>query len=107
MDRRMAYVLQAQDLQDMAQSNRIEGNTIKDYGSYGIRLTFQNGLVLSGNDISRPARTGNPEIRGIFIENSKALVVEKNRIHTPFGGNPAGYERILRDPLIPCRRGGL
>ncbi|BAV08634.1 T9SS type B sorting domain-containing protein [Filimonas lacunae] len=81
--------------------NKVIGNTIKDFYSTGVYLGCSMSTVIEGNVISRPNRTSVNTFYGIMvqggggaspIQNSHNLQISKNRIHTPFGGNPASTQ---------------
>ena len=61
--------------------NRIEGNTIADFYTYGIYLNDQENSVVSGNDISRASRTGVTTFYGVYINSCVGVAVTKNRVH--------------------------
>lgn len=70
--------------------NQIIGNTIRDFRSYGIIVEDARRTLVKGNDISRPTRTDVTSFYGIEIEdNAEGAIVEGNRIHNPFGGDPS------------------
>jgi hypothetical protein len=54
--------------------------------TYSIYASYQPaGLVISGNDFSRPNRTNSSSIAGVYINTgSFGVLVEKNRIHNLF-----------------------
>lgn len=68
-------------------NNLIEGNTIKDFYNYGVYAMYQpSGLIIRGNDFSRPSRTSVSSGAGIYIYTGAfGVLVEKNRIHNLFG----------------------
>jgi hypothetical protein len=69
--------------------NIIRGNIIKDAYLYSIYSIYQNNLVISKNDISRPTRTtmasATTTTYGIYLSTATlGALVEKNRIHNMF-----------------------
>jgi hypothetical protein len=68
--------------------NKILNNTVLESYNYGIEAFYQNGLVISKNDISRPTRTNTSfATYGIYLStNCLNSLVEKNRIHNLFDG---------------------
>lgn len=66
--------------------NRVVNNTITDAYSNAIMATYQSaGLVVSGNDISRPVRTNSAATSGVYITTGTVgALVEKNRVHNMF-----------------------
>jgi trimeric autotransporter adhesin len=72
-------------------NNKILGNTIKDFYSYGIYVSGSYGTLIEKNNISRPARTSVTDFYGIYFttEKNSGCLVSKNRISNPFGGAPA------------------
>jgi gliding motility-associated-like protein len=72
-------------------NNRIIGNIIKDFYSYGIYVSGSYATVIEKNIISRPTRTSVTEFNGIAFttEKNAGCFVNKNRITNPFGGAPA------------------
>jgi PKD repeat protein len=77
--------------------NRIVDNTILDFFIYGIYVGYQDSLIVSGNDMSRPNRsatsTGSRFIWVVsFCDNA---LIEKNVIHDPNGGNTFATDRTV------------
>ncbi|HEX6429116.1 MAG TPA: hypothetical protein VF008_15575, partial [Niastella sp.] len=72
-------------------NNKILGNTIKDFYSYGIYVSGSYGTIIEKNMISRPTRTPVTDFYGIFFttEKNSGCLVSKNRISNPFGGAPS------------------
>ena len=66
--------------------NEIRNNIITDPYSYGIYAIYQSlGLVISGNDISRPTRTNSTTTAGAYVTtNTRGALIEKNRVHNMF-----------------------
>jgi gliding motility-associated-like protein len=67
--------------------NVIENNTIRDVYANFIYSVGLNNLIIRGNDISRPVRTGVTGTYGIYTENTGVLI-ENNRIHNLFDAAP-------------------
>ncbi|MFY7965989.1 MAG: T9SS type A sorting domain-containing protein [Chitinophagaceae bacterium] len=67
-------------------NNIIKGNVLKDMYSYGVYTMYQPvGLVITGNDISRPTRTNTTSAAGIYVyTGSLGVLVEKNKVHNLF-----------------------
>jgi len=66
--------------------NRINNNTVRDFYSYGIYLTYSDSLRVTGNDISRGSATAVTTFYGIYNASAgKNLLIEKNRIHNTHG----------------------
>lgn len=66
--------------------NIVSNNVLKDMYTSGVYAQYQSaGLVVSGNDISRPTRTNTSSISGIYIYTGTfGALVEKNKIHDLF-----------------------
>ncbi|RYE15204.1 MAG: hypothetical protein EOP51_27130, partial [Sphingobacteriales bacterium] len=63
-------------------NNQVINNTILDFYANGIDLEHQSNALVSGNDISRPARNATTTFAGITLSgNSLGSLIEKNRIH--------------------------
>ena len=74
----------------MLKNNRVTNNDIREFYSTGISISYSaNGLV-EGNTISRPTRTNSSyTVTGISVYyESNKLVVSRNTITNPFGGEP-------------------
>ncbi len=72
------------------QGNRITNNLVSDFYFYGIYVSGTNNALIEGNDVSRPNRASVSSFNGIYATgNSENLIVNKNRIHDPFGAAPA------------------
>ena len=71
-------------------SNNISNNILKDMYSYAIYATYQSvGLVISGNNILRPARTNTTTTGGAYIYTGCAgSLIEKNKVHNMFDAMP-------------------
>ncbi|MBF9143055.1 beta strand repeat-containing protein [Hymenobacter properus] len=67
---------------------QITGNTVRDCYDAGIYIGYLSGAQVTGNDVSRPARTGAGSFYGININTgTSGATVAKNRFHQAF---PAG-----------------
>jgi len=67
--------------------NKMTGNTVKDFYSYGIYISGTGALLIDSNNISRPTRSVVTTHYGIYFTGlSVTANVTRNRIHTPFGG---------------------
>ena len=67
--------------------NIVENNSVKGFYRNGLYFENQNGLRLSGNDISRPTRTNFIETSGINIQGTtNNVIIEKNTIHDLIAG---------------------
>ncbi|HRO41518.1 MAG TPA: right-handed parallel beta-helix repeat-containing protein, partial [Flavipsychrobacter sp.] len=65
--------------------NIVQNNNLKDFYLYGVYTLYNSGLIISGNDISRPTRTNTGTASGILISTGNINnLVEKNRIHNVF-----------------------
>lgn len=66
--------------------NKIINNTIQDFYEYGIYMTNTLLTTISGNDISRPNRTGSPAaVYGVYVTQANmATTLSGNRIHAFF-----------------------
>ena len=74
-------------------NNRFTGNTIKDFYNYGFYLSYSFNALISGNTISRPARTDVSDFYGIYLTNLNTKdSISRNRITDPFGGAPASTD---------------
>ena len=63
----------------------IRGNKVNDWYSDGIYLNNNRNVVIEKNDLSRPARTNSTTAEAISVENSAgAILVSSNRIHDLF-----------------------
>ncbi|RAK68077.1 beta strand repeat-containing protein [Hymenobacter edaphi] len=68
---------------------RVTGNEIRDFYYYGLDVENADGARLIGNDIHRSTRATVSLFYGIYQTGNTAAAVERNRIHSPFGGNAA------------------
>jgi gliding motility-associated-like protein len=78
----------------MLNNNRVLRNNVRDFYATGISISYSNNCVVDSNTISRPARDdGNYTITGIdvYYESNK-LVISRNSITNPFGGEPASTD---------------
>ncbi|WP_460503921.1 right-handed parallel beta-helix repeat-containing protein, partial [Hymenobacter agri] len=67
---------------------QIIGNTVRDCYDAGIYLGYLGGAQVTGNDVSRPNRTGTGSFYGVNLNvGTTGTTVTKNRIHQAF---PAG-----------------
>lgn len=66
---------------------RVTGNEIRDFYLYGLDVENADGARLIGNDIHRSTRAGVSTFYGIYQTGNTGAAVERNRIHSPFGGN--------------------
>lgn len=71
-------------------NNRILNNKVKDFYYYGMYLSYTFNTSITGNTISRPARTDVDDFYGIYLTqlNTKDSI-NRNRITDPFGGAPS------------------
>ncbi|WP_207495227.1 right-handed parallel beta-helix repeat-containing protein [Aridibaculum aurantiacum] len=69
--------------------NIFSNNKVEDFYSYGIYTYGQDSIIISGNDISRPARTAVTSAYGIYPASCTNFLVEKNSIHNLFDGAPS------------------
>ncbi|MCC3156407.1 right-handed parallel beta-helix repeat-containing protein [Hymenobacter sp. 15J16-1T3B] len=65
---------------------RVTGNEIRDFYMYGLDVENQDGARLIGNNIHRSTRATVSTFYGIYQTGNTGTAVERNRIHTPFGG---------------------
>jgi len=69
--------------------NEIKNNIIRDFHVYGIYILGSGSTVIEANDISRPTRTTLGDFTGIYFTSlSTNALVTRNKIHSPFEGNP-------------------
>lgn len=65
-----------------SKNNRITGNTIRDFYSYGIYLSDCDNALVSGNNISRANLTNVGTFYGVHLDARVVrTLIEKNRIH--------------------------
>ncbi|MBO2008761.1 beta strand repeat-containing protein [Hymenobacter negativus] len=74
--------------------NIVRNNNIRDFYTYGLYVYYQDGAQIVGNDIARPLRTNSSTYYGIYLQSSRGLTVEKNRLHDAFTGNPTSTSTI-------------
>lgn len=68
-------------------NNIIRDNTIENIYNYGIRASYQDGLIISGNDISSEDRTVSTTKYMISCElGMVGAEIFDNYLHDPFGG---------------------
>ena len=79
----------ATGLADLILNNKVTGNTVQDFYTYGIYVNGTYNTLIEHNDISRPARaTSGTSVYGIYLTAvSMKASISKNRIHNLFGGN--------------------
>ena len=66
-------------------SNQVINNTIQDFYQYGVYANGNNGLLIQGNDLSRPTRTSITTCNNIyFTGNSRNCLISRNKMHDPF-----------------------
>ncbi|OON67850.1 beta strand repeat-containing protein [Hymenobacter sp. CRA2] len=82
-------VLTGASTTNRATGNRIIGNEIRDFYTYGVDVESNNGARIVGNNIHRSTRTGVTTFYGVYLVGDVATAVEGNRIHEPFTGNTA------------------
>lgn len=71
-------------------NNRILNNEIKDFYYYGVYLSYTFNTSVTGNNISRPARTDVDDFYGVYLTQLNTRdSINRNRITNPFGGAPA------------------
>ena len=69
----------------LTEGNKITGNVIKDFYSYGIYVNGTNNALVEKNDISRPIRTAASDFTGIYFTSVSANAkISKNKIHDPY-----------------------
>ena len=67
---------------------QITGNTVRDSYDAGIYISYLGGAQVTGNDVSRPTRTGASSFYGLNMNvGTSGTTVAKNRFHQAF---PAG-----------------
>ncbi len=83
--------------------NKVTGNTISDFYTYGVYINGNDGAVVEANNISRPVRDAVTTFYGVyFTAQSLNTLVAKNRIHTPYGKNPAATTAAYGIDLVNC-----
>jgi hypothetical protein len=67
-------------------NNTIKNNIFKDMYTYSIYASYQPaGLVISGNDFSRPTRTNSSSAGGVYVNTGTfGVLIEKNKVHNLF-----------------------
>lgn len=66
----------------LATNNIVRNNTLIDGYSYQIYLTYQDGALVEGNDISRPTASTVTTFYGVYLGTGvRNTVVDGNRIH--------------------------
>lgn len=78
----------------MLNNNRVIRNDVRDFYATGIVVSYSVGCVVDSNTISRPARNnGNYQVIGVDVDGeSNKLVLSRNTITNPFGGEPASTD---------------
>jgi len=83
--------------------NRVLNNTITDFYNYGIYINGNVGTLIEGNDISRPLRSTVTIFYGVFFTTiSTNTIVNKNKFHDPFAGNPASTAAAYAVDHVNC-----
>lgn len=79
------------------QGNRIINNKVTDYYYYGIYVNANDGLVMDGNDISKPTRAESPTTQYAiyFTGVSSNTIVNANRVHDLFAGQGAATSDVI------------
>ncbi|HEX6915886.1 MAG TPA: T9SS type A sorting domain-containing protein [Chitinophagaceae bacterium] len=66
--------------------NKIKGNTITNFYTYGVYLNGNISTLVDSNDVSRPARATVSSYYGVYMTGvSRSTVISRNRFHNPFG----------------------
>ncbi|GAB2949280.1 hypothetical protein GCM10027048_12910 [Hymenobacter coalescens] len=74
----------------LAGGHQLSGNQLRDFYHQGIFLQYTDGAQIIGNTISRPTRVNPTTFYGVLVQyTSRNLVIERNRIHSPFGNDPS------------------
>ncbi len=78
-------------------NNVVKGNTFKDmYGFCIVASYMSSGLVISNNDISRPARTNSVTTAGLNLgQNCWGALIEKNKIHNMFDAMQSNLAQFI------------
>jgi trimeric autotransporter adhesin len=66
--------------------NVIKNNVIREAYANSIQASYQTGMLIDSNDISRPTRTNSAEAAGIFFQGNQSSTISNNRIHGMFDG---------------------
>ena len=82
----------------------IRNNIVQDFYEYGITINGSMNGLIEGNDISRPTRTSVSTFRGISLYNlSQKTLINKNKIHTPFGASSSNTSAAFGIYTTACR----
>ncbi len=65
--------------------NVIQGNTVEDVYAYSVYVAYNNDILISQNDISRPNRTAVTTFYGVYMTTDAIGKIDKNRIHNGYG----------------------
>ncbi|RYZ56307.1 MAG: hypothetical protein EOP49_00690 [Sphingobacteriales bacterium] len=69
--------------------NIITDNNVREFYTYGIYTTYNNGILIEDNNIQRPTRLNVSTFYGVALSTgSVGAQVNRNIIHNPFGGEP-------------------
>jgi hypothetical protein len=74
--------------------NRVTGNEIRDFYSYGVEVNNTAGVRVLNNNIHRPTRATNGTIYGVYVLGCISASVERNRIHDPLTANPTSTSTV-------------
>lgn len=70
-------------------TNIIKNNIFQEFYFYGAYIYGSYGVQIENNEFTRPTRSTVSSFYGIYFTNiSTDALVTRNRIHSPFGGNP-------------------
>jgi len=70
--------------------NIVSNNVVNDFYLDGIHIAYNQNLLISNNDVSRPTRINSGAGSGIvFGASCLNSICESNRIHNAFGANPS------------------
>ncbi|HET9505548.1 MAG TPA: T9SS type A sorting domain-containing protein [Hymenobacter sp.] len=71
----------------LSQGNVVRSNQVRDFYTYGITVSAQDGAQVVSNDVSRPLRTSPGSFYGVYgFSSSRNLNIAKNRVHDDFTG---------------------
>ncbi|RYE15007.1 MAG: hypothetical protein EOP51_27375, partial [Sphingobacteriales bacterium] len=82
-----AFTLMGEGTGNPAVGNQVIGNNIRDAYYYHTYFYYQDGLVVRGNDISRPNHTSPQTFYGLYMVYNSNAEVDGNIIHDAFGTN--------------------
>ena len=74
--------------------NRVLNNNVHDFYIYGIYMDSQDGVIVQGNDVGRPTRTGVTTTYCIYFTETINGRINRNRIHNPMGGAPTSTSAV-------------